>query len=329
MKKYHSSKARFILSICLAVGAVVLAVGGALAIYTSQVYQRAVVRNRENDVIRFSSDKLYRTAAGPAQTYYYPMSKDQTTMTFSVCNYDQAKNTLFNEKKIDYRITFTVRNGTSDFEYIVSPGNQEKASVKNGNSVTIENNSLPGGRRSTDSYSVSFHENDYGKVEIEVTVTPTDPTATQNRILSAVLIPIEYATTQGVRVHYEYPDSKRSGMVTPDQFDAYNLLVSVSGGEGDVVIAWDASRLDIDPFFVSTSDGTLGTAENGYKTLTVHMSSVDTSSEGETETSPKKDTSTYLITFYNHDTTKPTWNTWTELPISVTLAGTNSEMSGS
>lgn len=293
MKKGLFSKKIWV--IVLVTTAILLAVGGTLAIYTSQVYQRAVVRNRYNDVIRFSSDKLYRGAAGPAPKYYYPMDQGQTTMTFSVCNYDQTKNTLFNEKTIDYTITFKVTNGTAGV--VVSKGNQQVATLKNGESVPIENNRLPGGQRSVDSYSVSFNENDYNKVEIEVTVTPADAAATtQGRILNAVLIPIEYATTQGVRVNWEFTDRARG---TPGQFDAYNLLVSVSGGARDVLITWDHTMLDIDPFF---SSGKSITTSGNQSTITVPMNS-------------ENETGTYLISFYNHTTTMPEWSKWSDLPI--------------
>ena len=316
MKKGLFSKKIWVISLVTA--AILLAVGGTLAIYTSQVYQRAVVRNRYNDVIRFSSDKLYRVAGNShAQKYYYPMGQGQTTMTFSVCNYDQEKNTLFSEKKIDYTVTVAVRNGTDkvtngtdDFEYTVSCGDQSKTLQNNGNvSMT---GSLPGGQRSVDSYTVTFAEGDYNKVEIEVTVTPEESaTTTQGRILNGILIPIEYATTQGVSVKWEFTDSTRG---TPDQFDAYNLLVSISGGVGNVLITWDHTMLDIDPFF--KTKGIPGTAENGYTTLTVHMNSEDA-------------TGTYLISFYNHNTTEPSWTDWQDLPISVTLSGTNTGTSGS
>lgn len=315
MKKGLFSKKIWV--IVLVTTAILLAVGGTLAIYTSQVYQRAVVRNRYNDVIRFSSDKLYRVAGNShAQKYYYPMGQGQTTMTFSVCNYDQEKNTLFSEKKIDYTITFTVRNGTDkvtngtdNFYYTVTCGDQSKTLQNNGNvSMT---GSLPGGQRSVDSYTVTFAEGDYNKVEIEVTVTPKESaTTTQGRILNGILIPIEYATTQGVRVKSEFTDSTRG---TPDQFDAYNLLVSISGGAGNVLITWDHTKLDIDPLFAS---GKTVVNNGNESTITVPMNSENA-------------TGTYLISFYNHNTTKPTWTAWSDLPISVTLAGTNTGASGS
>lgn len=308
MKKGLFSKKIWV--IVLVTTAILLAVGGTLAIYTSQVYQRAVVRNRYNDVIRFSSDKLYRVAGdSPTQKYYYPMDQGQTTMTFSVCNYDQEKNTLFSEKKIDYTITFTVRNGTDNFYYTVSCGDQSKTLQNNGNvSMT---GSLPGGQRSVDSYTVTFAEGDYNKVEIVVTVTPEESaTTTQGRILNGILIPIEYATTQGVSVKWEFTDSTRG---TPDQFDAYNLLVSISGGAGNVLISWDHTMLDIDPFF---STGKSITERGNQSTITVPMNSENA-------------TCTYLISFYNHNTKKPTWTVWSDLPISVTLAGTNTGTSGS
>lgn len=225
-------------------------------------------------------------------------------MTFSVCNYDQTKNTLFNEKTIDYTITFNVTNGTAN-TYSVSRGNDSTTLQNNGTASMT--GTLPGGRRSVDSYSVSFHENDYGKVEIEVTVTPADATTTtQSRILNAILIPIEYATTQGVGVKSEFTDSTRG---TPNQFDAYNLLVSVSGGAEDVLITWDHTMLDIDPFF---SSGKSITKSGNQSTITVPMNSEDA-------------TGTYLISFYNHNTTKPTWTAWNSLPIQVQLDTGTSE----
>lgn len=300
MKKRYIVKRIWV--ILLAVAAMLAAAGGTLAIYTSQVYQRAVVRNRYNDVIRFSSDKLYRVTTGAdAQKYYYPMGQDQKTMTFSVCNYDQEKNTLFNEKAIDYKITFNITKGSAN-NYTISWGNQpeETTTVGNEGSVTIENKSLQGGKRSVDFYTVSFYEEDYNKVEITVTVTPTDSTVTQNRILKAVLIPIEYATTQGVGINWEFTDSTRG---QPDQFDAYNLLVSVSGGERNVLITWNHKSLDIDPCFAS---GKPITKNEDQSTITVPMNSEDA-------------TGTYLISFYNHNNTQPGWTKWSDLPISVNL----------
>lgn len=303
MKKKHVGKGMW--GIILMIMAIILLVGGTLAIYTSQVYQRAVVRNRYNGVIRFSSDKLYREKdENNLKKYYYPMSKNQLTMNFSVCNYDQTQNTLFNEKDIAYSIDIEVKNGTDDFDYVVSCGDTSKTLKTNGN--TSMSGTLQSGKRSVDTYSVTINAKDYNKVEIYVTVTPTDPTTTQNNILNGILIPIEYATTQGISVRSEFIDSTRG---TPDQFDAYNLLVSVSGGEGDVLITWDHTKLDIDPFF-STGKGI--TKNGNESTITVPMNS-------------ENETGTYLISFYNHNTAKPEWAEWKDLPISVTLKEPDTE----
>lgn len=302
MKKGTASKNRKRLTFYLFCGAILVAISGTLAIYTSQVFQRSVVRNRDNEIIRFSSDKLYCVTAGTeAQRYYYPMGKDQRTMTFQVCNYDQAKNTLFNDKTIEYEIKFQVDNGTAGFSYEVSNENMTQ-SVTTGNFVSFTDY-LQGKRRSANSYSFTFSEEDYNNLQIIVTVTPTDLTTTQNRILNGILIPVEYATTQGITVKSEYTDSTRG---TPDQFDAYNLLVSVSGGEGNVLITWNHEMLDIDPFFASGKS----IVKNGDEsTVTVQMNSED-------------ETGAYLISFYNHNITKPTWTAWKDLPITVKLANT-------
>lgn len=292
--------------ISLTLIALFLAVTGSVAIYTSQVYQRAVVRNRYNDVIRFSSDKLYRDIDTTSpKIYYYPLGENQTTMNFTVCNYDQVKSTLYNDKDIQYNITFAINNGTAG-DYTITCGNTIKT-VSNGDTTTIENKTLQGGHKSVDTYAVKFHPDDYGKVEITVIVTPADTTITQNNKLCGVLIPIRYATTQGVRLEWSYPDSGRG---TPKEFDAYNLLVTLSGGQGNVLITWNYEQLDIDPFFASgktvTTDDT-----NKTKTITVPMNSEDT-------------TGTYLITFFNHNTSKPLWNSWKDdVPITVALEGSS------
>lgn len=301
------------------VALLVLIVGCSLAIYTSQVYQRAVVRNRYNDVIRFSSDKLYRVNdTSSPEKYYYPLGENQTSVTFTVCNYDQTKSTLYNENDLKYDISFSIKNGTDNgFEYVVTKGNIQKGIIKNGGGLTLHDNSLDGGHRSVDTYSISFHGDDYNKVEITVIVTPADDATTQNRKLNGILIPIKYSTTQGMRIEWSYPDSVRG---TPHDFDAYNLMVSVSGGQGDVLISWDSIQLDIDPYFAA---GKAVATSGSTKTITVNMNSED-------------ETGTYLITFYNHNSTKPKWQYWKQtnevdnsfIPITVRLAESTSAASG-
>ena len=267
-------------------------IGGTFAIYTSQVYRRAVVRNRFNDVIRFSSDKLYRVSdTSSPQKYYYPLGENQTTMNFTVCNYDQTKSTLYNEKDIQYNISFSISNGSTG-DYTVTCGVDSKT-VKNGQTVTFMNQNLQGNRRSTDTYSVLFYPEDFGNVEITVTVTPLDLTATQNNKLSGILVPIEYATTQGARLEWSYPDSNRG---TPQDFDAYNLLVTLSGGSGNILITWNYEELDIDSFFASGKTTTINDTDK-TKTISVPMNSED-------------DSGTYLISFFNHKNTRPSWTKW-------------------
>ena len=303
MRKAPAPKGKLTLSLILLLAALAVAAGGTVAIYTSQVFQRSVVRNRDSEAIRFSSNKLYRVADGtPLQLYYYPMSKYQTTMSFTVCNYDQSKSTVVSEKDIGYSVTFSIPEGTNTFDYTVNG-----TSSVNGK-LTIDSKPLQGAKRSSDSYTIDFGSHAYADTKISVTVTPTDLTLTKNTVLQATLIPIEYATTQGVTVKSEFTDSTRG---TPNQFAAYNLSVSISGGKGNVVISWDASQLDIDPFF--KTKGTDGTDPNtGYDTLTVSMNAED-------------ETGAYLIQFYNHNSAKPTWKAWDQLPITVELKTSDTE----
>lgn len=294
-----------VFTILMIVMAVVVLLGGSYAIYTSQVFQRAVVRNRNADVIRFSSDKLYRVATStPLQTYYYPMSKGQTTMSFTICNFDQNKNTLICEKDINYIIEFSIPDG-NQFSYSVTDGSGQTYNSVNGE-IVLNDGKLTGGIRSTKSYTIDFSGTSYENAKISVVAKPitTDMPLTKNTCLQATLVPVEYATVQGITLKSEFTDSTRPDS-TPVQFDAYNYSVSISGGEKYVVIEWDPNMLDIDPFF--SAKGTVTDLDNGYKALTIHMNSDDS-------------TGNYLIQFYRHAGNTTKWNGWTELPVHARLS---------
>lgn len=279
------------------VALLIMLVGSSLAIYTSQVYQRAVVRNRYNDVIRFSSDKLLRVSEGTYATQiYYPVAENQTSMSFTVCNFDQSKSTLVHEMDIKYTITFSFENQDEDYAYSISCNNN------NIDTLTSYVSTLKGGIASVDTYTVNFSSLDYQNLKLTVTVTPDDLQLTKKNILTATFIPIQYGTTQQFQVHMEFPDSLRikgDGLhFTPEDVDAYNVLVSVTGGNGNVIIKWNPVMVELDPYFSSryTIDEK---SEKEYR-INLPMNSAD-------------DTASYLIPFYNPDTTVPGWTDWDQL----------------
>lgn len=281
MKKDFFNK-KTLTALCLAVAALVAAAGGTLAIYTNQTYQRSVVRNRDNDVIRFSSDKLYRETnqSGP-RNYYYPMGEYQTTMTFQVCNFDQDRSTLIQKNTIEYQVTFQAAHMAQGASCAVFRGDGTSAVITLNDETpqTTDWYSLPGGQRTVDTFKIQLPEH-YDGMELTVTVTPKDSTLTQNRILSAVLIPVPYGTVQTFSVQWEFTDSKKEGL-TPADFAAYNVLVTAAGS-GSVRIRWNESELEIDPFFLQLVKIDPSQVTNE---ITIPMNSMD-------------DTGSYLITFY-------------------------------
>lgn len=294
MKKYFSNK-KILLALCLAGAALVAAAGGTLAIYTNQTYQRSVVRHRDNEGIRFSSDKLYletySETVGTAQKYHYPMGENQRYMAFQVCNYDQSKSSLINEDTINYTITFV-----TDAAVEIYRGDKRIE--------TDSRSSLNGGERSVDIYKIVLPE-DYEDVEVSVKVTPDDPGLTQNHILSAVLIPIRYGTVQNFSVKKEFPDKGTD----ISNVAAYNVLVSAVGS-GKAYIQWNSEKLDIDYYFKAhwEDEGYLvkpvEDAPN-YSCITIPMNSMD-------------GTGSLLITFYNRNNSS--WEDWNALEITVSDA---------
>ena len=299
MKKRYVVKKIWV--IILAIMAIILLVGGTLAIYTSQVYQRAVVRNRDTEAVRFSSDKLLLVAPNtPASEVYYPVEENQTTLTltFRVCNYDQSKSTLVSESDIGYTIAFDIEGNDPKFNYRVSCNGGVQEPLESSHHI------LPGGGASVDNYTVTFSEKDYRNLKLTVTVTPDEFSLTRNNILTATLIPIAYGTTQKFQVKMEFPDSMRkkedNSSFTPKDMDAYNVLVTATGGEGDVYIRWDPATVEMDSFFKSREIIQSITPEGDYLKAVLHMNSAD-------------NTASYLIPFYNPNSTNPEWIDWNDL----------------
>ena len=291
MRQGPSPTKNFILSILLLAAALSVAAGAALSVYTSQDHQRSVVRNRDTDTIRFSSDKLYRVTGGEPQKYFYSATKSQREMQFYVCNYDQERPTLFCEKDIEYLLEFRLNNTSLDANQYAVRSADSTYRFENG--VCTFTDSLPGGDRSLKTYSLDFGEGDFEQLEWTVKVTPVNPTVTQGRILQAVLIPVEYIPIQGVSVKAEFSDSSRGK--APSAYAAYNITITIRGGDGRVKLTWDKERLDIDPYFTARVNGT--ETDGG---IVIPMN-------------PEDETGTCQATFFNHLSQMQTWSDWNEL----------------
>lgn len=297
MKLDFFKQKKTVLAICLAGAAVAAAVGGTLAIYTSQVFQRGVVRNRDSDIVRFSSDVLTRVSAGTnAQESYYPVDsqQDNPSIRFSIYNYDQTKSTLYNEQDLEYTITFRLENTTSSGCFIESKSNKIPLTPGGSHDLT---GTLAGGVRSSDTFTFYFPKDALNteasqNPKLTVTVIPTQHNLTQRMILTGTLIPIPYGATQGFQARLDFPDSTRDG-TTPADFAAYNVLVSVSGGKGSVEILWDSNILDIDPFFLPDVSRVNGS-------IVIPMDAAD-------------ETASYLIPFYKKTSEPLTWDGWLKL----------------
>lgn len=304
MKIDFSNKKKLILALCLAGVALTTVVGGTLAVYTSQVYQRSVVRNRDNQAVRFSSDKLIRVPHDSisSKEVYYPVAEGQNSLTFRICNYDQLKSTLVSEVDIAYTIAFEIEQGSPNFTYVVSRNQGDSVPLNNLEKTVFV---LKGGVLSVDTYTVTFSSpNDNNNLKLTVTVTPKDISLTRKTILTATLIPIAYGTTQEFHAWLEFPDSLRekedNSMFTPIDLDAYNILVSAAGGEGDVYILWDHTQLDMDYFFRTQPGVTFSKVDEVHSKIVLHMNSGN-------------ETDTYLIPFYSQNPVRPNWDSWSYL----------------
>lgn len=304
-----NKKRTAVMGICL-VGVLLLVIA-TYAAYTRQAYQRGTARNRDTEIVSFTSNylQLYTTRtsgnAYVAKNIVYgtdEKKKGSVSFDIHVYNYANGNTSLVSQKDITYTMKIEFKNGAGKGYKVES----DKASIPlNNNNVCEIKKTLIGRTANEDVFTVTFPGNDIDTLQITATAIPDKVALTNNQFLAATLVPCTTASKVTFRAEGIFLD-KAEG--TPMQYDGFNYGISISSGAADAVLTWNPAVLEIDKFFVEKLQNliTIKDLANGKLEFTMNQSN---------------GTGNFLISFYIKDKSQIPEN-WSDMEKMIQFTAT-------
>ena len=232
---------------------VLLLVIATYAAYTRQAYQRGTARNRDTEIVSFTSNYLQLYTTGTSGNAYVAKNivygtdekkKESVSFNIHVYNYANGNTSLVSQKDITYTMKIEFKNGAGKGYKVES----DKASIPlNNNNVCEIKKTLIGRTANEDVFTVTFPGNEIDTLQITATAIPEKAALTNNQYLAATLVPCTTASKVTFRAEGIFLDKSEG---TPMQYDGFNYGISISSGAADAVLTWDPAVLEIDKFFV-------------------------------------------------------------------------------
>lgn len=273
-----------VLATCAVVLSVIALVAGmrlTVAAFSANDYLKAVAATNEAANL-LSSDQLtgFSSTLDNLDSKLIPKkslvvgsgtAESGTTFEFSIFNYLQNDPTIWCQKNIKYTITVEVEGSKlpeicrlgikDDMDKAVSFMQQANGSY----SATLDGQSLAGRRQSKNQYVIQLPQADINNTTFKVRVDVTDAGGTMIRSMAADIMPSLAAEVKATTWDITSVDMR--GDNKPNDFDAYNYNIAVSGAEAEVTFTWNKSLVQLDPFFEEKHKG--ATVNGNTATLTL------------------------------------------------------------
>ena len=251
--KNNRSKYHIVLALLLAlVGVGLCLVEGSYAAYSNQGFRRGVVRNRDSEEIRFTSNilKPYVSTGSEGQKNYetvlYPFAEgtketDSLTIPLTIANYSMSNSNQVSESDITFDLTIQLKDKQSGSIYtLIDKGITESIT----DSITKVDVTLTGRKQNEAKYTIGFTGKDLDKLTIVIEARPHN---LGNKILAAYICPCTNSQVNS----FSYSGSflnKNAG--NPQDYYGYNYEVSISSGRAKVTLSWNPEYVKLDPFFL-------------------------------------------------------------------------------
>lgn len=290
-----------IVAVLFSVGAILLAIYGSFAAYTSFSSVKRVVSTGARSDTMFGSNYLSLLNLNDENysVKRISLAENEETSTFTVwvCNYVWGDETLYNPKNISYKVTaqlFSMDGGSLP---------EDITSIKMNNTFfnesgvcSLENELLSSGQAGRNEYKFEIPSSLKNKVRIQIVVKPVDDPSKQavnSQKLAAVLSFAEYEVSNNWTGHFLDSQTER----TPDDYDAFNYEIS-GNGAGTIKVTWSDS-LQLSKW-----------ATNGTQVSSPYTFNVDES------------TSAIQFQFYRNPKKSLEAKSWTDLEALVTVTFT-------
>ena len=248
-----NKKRTAVMGICL-VGVLLLVIA-TYAAYTRQAYQRGTARNRDTEIVSFTSNYLQLHTTGTSGNAYVAKNivygtdekkKESVSFNIHVYNYANGNTSLVSQKDITYTMRIEFKNGAGRYKV-----ESDKTSITPTNNVYEIKKTLIGRTANENIFTVTFPGNEIDTLQITATAIPDKVALTNNQFLAATLVPCTTASKVTFRAEGIFLD-KAEG--EPKQYDGFNYGISISSGAADAVLTWNPAVLEIDKFFVAKLD---------------------------------------------------------------------------
>ena len=245
-----NKKRTAVMGICL-VGVLLLVIA-TYAAYTRQAYQRGTARNRDTEIVSFTSNYLQLYTTGTLGNAYVAKNivygtdekkKESVSFDIHVYNYANGNTSLVSQKDITYTMKIEFKNGAGKGYKVES----DKTSITPDNNVCEIKKTLIGRTANEDVFTVTFPGNDIDTLQITATAIPDKVALTNNQFLAATLVPCTTASKVTFRAEGIFLDKEEG---EPKQYDGFNYGISISSGAADAVLIWNPDVVEIDKFFV-------------------------------------------------------------------------------
>ena len=244
-----NKKRTAVMGICL-VGVLLLVIA-TYAAYTRQAYQRGTARNRDTEIVSFTSNYLQLYTTGTSGNAYVAKNivygtdekkKESVSFNIHVYNYANGNTSLVSQKDITYTMRIEFKNGAGRYKV-----ESDKTSITPTNNVYEIKKTLIGRTANENIFTVTFPGNEIDTLQITATAIPDKVALTNNQFLAATLVPCTTASKVTFRAEGIFLDKSEG---TPMQYDGFNYGISISSGAADAVLLWNPDVVEIDKFFV-------------------------------------------------------------------------------
>ena len=290
---------------------VLLLVIATYAAYTRQAYQRGTARNRDTEIVSFTSNYLQLYTTGTSGNAYVAKNivygtdekkKKSVSFDIHVYNYANGNTSLVSQKDITYTMKIEFKNGA---------GNGYKVESDTTSITPVNNNvyeirkTLIGRTANEDVFTVTFPGSEIDTLQITATAIPEKAALTNNQFLAATLVPCTTASKVTFRAEGIFLDKSEG---TPKQYDGFNYGISISSGAADAVLTWNPAVLEIDKFFVEKLQNLITSEDlaNGKLKFTMNQSN---------------GTGNFLISFYIKDKSQIPEN-WSDMEQMIQFTAT-------
>lgn len=238
------------LAIALSAVALVTGVYLTATAFTANSFLKAVAASNEAENL-FASNILTGYTAAPTsgkldssrKSLAFSDTGEWVSFTVEVYNFQQSNRSVYNTKDVTYNLTIEA-----------SDTNSWKVGNDTVDGKTYEDNgkTLSGTGPQSHSYTISFPRNDVGKANFVIKAVAQQPTGTNLWGLARKIVTGTESTviTNGVSGYVQTPSGTAAGENPSIKgLDAYNYVITVTGQDTDVTLAWNKKNVVLEPYF--------------------------------------------------------------------------------